>query len=303
MIRGWLSVYPLVMDEPGEGTRTRVPFNKAERFGYGSKLGTMVGRPIDERTVAALQAGERSVFEVDAETLMRLRLREFDSENTASFVTHENAAHRMGVQFDGEKFLLWFGLQPSSSQSPTIVEDFRARTDSIRSVGRGMLHTDAPTLYAPWNSVAVCATSPTPISLVERLKEDGPLAPSVAAEIADGLLERIETAVHAGMEFDTLSVNHFYVANDLSVHFAPMPHPADGESKSPENALQGILEWLGESDPSAFKGAIQAYPLHRKRDFCIGFGFVERSCPSPRANPPEWWVRLSAHGPLADGFT
>ena len=89
------------------------------------------------------------------------------------------------------------------------------------------------------------------------------------------------------MGFDTLSVNHFYVANDLSVHFAPMPHPADGESKVPKMRYRNS-RGLGESDPSAFKGAIQALSASQEEEtLCIGFGAVERSCPSRGRIPPN----------------
>ena len=93
-----LSVYPLVMDEPEKEREPVCCSTRPRAIRIWSKPGTMVGRPtMTKGLLQRLQAGERSVFEVDAETLMRLRLREFDSENTASFVTHENAAHRMGV--------------------------------------------------------------------------------------------------------------------------------------------------------------------------------------------------------------
>ena len=258
-----LSLYPLVMvDSDPIQLRPRVLFNKAES---NPETGATRERWWGERTTTGLlqrlRSGEHSAFEVDTDTLMRLRLLEPVSGKDPIHLLASPDAYRVGVEEDPEGYKFWISLSPESSRIDANVEAFANQINAIRGSGRGMLRTDPMHLRQEWNAVSSTVYSSTPFCLSEVLREERPLNRNASLILADSILEHVERSLQAGMELSELSMANFFVDKDFGVEFIPLPAAGTGEVLPILEGLSSLLTLIGEEDPGLFKGAIQALSM------------------------------------------
>lgn len=271
-----LPLYPLIMEcDEGRSIRSRVLFNKAESaLVSGATREKWWGDRQTTGLLKRLRSGEHKPFEMDADTLMRLRLLEPVHDRPGTHALASTSRHLVRVEEEGQAYRFWCGLTPEASRMASDVEGFSERIEAIRNSGRGMLRVEPLSLRQEWNGVAAAIYSPSPFGLREVLREEGPLDRNAALHLSDTLLESLETSMQAGMNADTISASHVFVSRDFTASYVPLPVAGSDPEGPFWNTLASLLEEIGSDDLGAFKGAIQALaaplepdetPAHRIR--------------------------------------